>query len=89
MTDPTYKTIEELRAFLRICLAPGHGVEPRTVETLANLMRPWLVDDIAAHAPHLGQLRTAADDARTAYLTALGAWIADETAAATAGSEPL
>ncbi|MFD9422213.1 MULTISPECIES: hypothetical protein [unclassified Streptomyces] len=79
MTTPSYQTRDELRAFLRLCLTPGHGREKRSVETLARLMHPWLLDDIAEYAPHLMQLRTAADTAQANYLTALETWITAET----------
>lgn len=71
-------TAEELRAFLGLCLDPP-GREPRTPEELARLMPPWLAADVAEFAPHLGELRKAADAAREAYVTALTEWISDTT----------
>ncbi|MEU6628366.1 hypothetical protein ABZ905_08740 [Streptomyces parvus] len=85
---PTYQTREELRAFLRLCLDPGHGRDPRTVEALARLMQPWLLDDIAEYAPHLQQLRKDAETAQAAYLAALETWITAETVDPTEGGEP-
>lgn len=88
MTTPSYQTREELRAFLRLCLNPGHGRDSRTVEALARLMQPWLLDDIAEYAPHLQQLRKEAETAQGAYLTALEAWITAETVDPTEEAEP-
>ncbi|WP_208635490.1 hypothetical protein, partial [Streptomyces griseus] len=85
---PTYQTREELRAFLRLCLDPGHGREPRTVEALARLMQPWLLDDIAEYAPHLMRLRKEAETAQATYLAALEKWITAETVDQAEGGEP-
>lgn len=82
-----YKTREELRDFLRLCLDPGPGRDKRTVEYLAEIMPGGVVDLIAEHAPHVAELRTAAADAKTAYTEALRVWIADEVGAA-AVAEP-
>ncbi|MFD3844774.1 hypothetical protein ACFWVB_02640 [Streptomyces microflavus] len=68
----------EMKAFLALCLDPP-GREPRTPEELARVMPPYVADEIAAFAPHLGELRKAADAARDAYVTALREWITETT----------
>lgn len=68
-------TEDELRGFLRLCLAPRPGME-RTPEELARLITAGpLRDNLERHAPQLGALRTAADRAAAAYVEALTAWI--------------
>ncbi|MFC7791316.1 hypothetical protein [Streptomyces cinereoruber] len=75
------ETEEQVRAFLRLCLAPGHGIT-RTVAKVAEILPPLLRDRVEAFAPHLTYLRgvadmaqARADKARAAHAEALGAWI--------------
>ncbi|MFI2434726.1 hypothetical protein [Streptomyces sp. NPDC018693] len=76
-----FDTEKDVRDFLRLCLAPGHGTE-RTPAKLAEVMPDPLYDALVRHAPHLGKLRAEADRqeaqarrARKAYADALAAWI--------------
>lgn len=72
---PNLNTETEVRDFLLLALTPGHGIPPRTVAKVAKIMPDWLQDAVAAQAPHLAELRTAVDTARTTYVEALNAWI--------------
>lgn len=79
-------TPDDLRAFLRLCLDPGPGRDKRTVEHLAEIMPPFLVDQLAEFAPELGVLRdrvnmaeAAAKAARAEYTKGLRSWISQET----------
>lgn len=76
-----YDTPEALRAFLSLCLDPGHGIT-RSPETLAEVLPEPLARKAIEFAPHLGELRHAAQAldaqaarARRAYADALAAWI--------------
>jgi ribosomal protein L34E len=79
-----YETPEALRAFLRLCLDPGHGIK-RSPEKLAEVLPEPLLQKVVEFAPHLGVLRDSAvalDQQTThafrAYADALAAWIKDE-----------
>ncbi|CAL9609645.1 hypothetical protein SUDANB1_05598 [Streptomyces sp. enrichment culture] len=65
----------ELRDLLAMCLDPGRKGFERTPEKLAEVMPPWLFEQVVRHAPQLGELRAAAEAARQAYVDALAAWI--------------
>ena len=78
-------TPEEARAFLRLCLDPGYGIK-RTVPKLAKVLPPFLRDQVEEFAPHLAELRAAAEEAAraagaasAAYVEGLRAWIEQET----------
>lgn len=75
---------DEVREFLRLCLNPRPG-SPRTPEALAEIIPGPLRENLHGYAPHLAELRTAADRARQeaaravgAYADALARWIRDE-----------
>lgn len=72
------KTVEELRAFLRLCLDPGPGRSTRTVGQLAEQMPDWLAVEIAAHNPQVAEFRVAAMRAQAAYKEGLRAWIQEQ-----------
>lgn len=82
------QTPDDVRAFLRLCLAPRADFPGRTVTELARIMPADLVEKVAVHAPRIGALREVADLAHAAYLTALGDWITAETTAAPAAEQP-
>lgn len=74
-------TPEETRAFLRLCLNPGYGVS-RTPAKLAKVMPPVLRDRVETFAPHLAEIRRAAESAdhwatvaRARHADALRDWI--------------
>lgn len=71
-----------VREFLALCLNPGRGTK-RTPANLAKIMPGALGAAVDRFAPHLAQLRKAADEAdrqaraaRKAYTDGLAAWIA-------------
>lgn len=82
----TLETERDVRAFLKICLAPRGKWPGRTVTQLAKVMPDWVATRLTHHAPHLGALRDEAArleaeavKARAAYAKALGVWIEAET----------
>ncbi|MFF5668859.1 hypothetical protein ACFY8S_01765 [Streptomyces hygroscopicus] len=79
-----YDTPEALRAFLKLCLDPGHGIR-RSPEKLAEVLPEPLAGKTAEFAPHLKELRHVAqaldEQARKAfreYADALAAWVNEE-----------
>jgi hypothetical protein len=79
-----FETPKEIRDFLRLCLDPGHGIK-RTPDKLAAIMPDLVRDRLEEYAPQLAELRQDAEraegmagEARTAYVEALSAWIADD-----------
>ncbi|MGW3445619.1 hypothetical protein [Streptomyces sp. NPDC001076] len=86
-----YETPDGLRAFLKLCLDPGHGIN-RTPAKLAEVLPEPLARKVAEFAPHVGGLRyfaqvlneevddaqKRAKDAHRAYADALAAWIHGE-----------
>lgn len=78
---------DAVREFLALCLDPGHGIK-RTPATLAKIMPGPLGAAVDRFAPHLAQLREAADQAeqkaraaRDTYTDALAAWITGDHSA--------
>ncbi|MEU2265014.1 hypothetical protein ABZ568_00870 [Streptomyces olindensis] len=76
-----YDTPDKLRAFLKLCLDPGHGIQ-RSPEKLAEVLPEPLLRKVVEFAPLLGVLRDSAvalDQQTThafrAYADALAAWI--------------
>ncbi|WP_225846949.1 hypothetical protein [Streptomyces sp. HPF1205] len=49
----TLSTPDEMRGFLRMCLAPGPDRHRRTPTELTMVMPDWLLGHLAEHAPHL------------------------------------
>ncbi|GGZ72953.1 hypothetical protein ACFOOM_01200 [Streptomyces echinoruber] len=79
-----YDTPEELRAFLRLCLA-GPGREKCTPARLVEILPEPMHDELTRHAPHLRAMRhrldalaTQRERAHQEYADALAAWIRGE-----------
>ncbi|TFV33155.1 hypothetical protein E4K10_30205 [Streptomyces sp. T1317-0309] len=53
-------TEEDVRGFLRLCLDPGYGIK-RTPLQLTRVMPQPLRDKAEEYAPHLTELRQAAE----------------------------
>ncbi|WP_327345910.1 hypothetical protein [Streptomyces europaeiscabiei] len=77
-----YKTEDELRGFLCLCLDPGPGRTKRTAAQLAAIMPDPVYEALIQYAPnlvelreHAGQLAEQATAAHHAYAEGLVAWI--------------
>ncbi|MFE6551669.1 hypothetical protein ACFVHS_25160 [Streptomyces sp. NPDC057746] len=74
-------TEEEVRGFLRLCLDPGYGPKRAPLQ-LTRVMPEQLRDKVEVYAPHLAELRQAAElleeqgrTARETYADGLAAFI--------------
>lgn len=81
-------SLNHVRKFLALCLDPVHGIK-RTPAKLAAVMPDEMIAAVDRYAPHLAELRQAADEAerqaraaRKKYADGLAAWI-------TSGKTPL
>ncbi|MFB6961862.1 hypothetical protein ACFCYB_33990 [Streptomyces sp. NPDC056309] len=77
-----FGTEKGVRDFLGLCLDPGHGREKRTPLQLTKIMPEPLFQALGRYAPHLVELRKAAEFreeqgrlARQMYADGLAAWI--------------
>ncbi|MFJ6561983.1 hypothetical protein ACIQMV_19405 [Streptomyces sp. NPDC091412] len=77
-----FGTEKGVRDFLGLCLDPGHGREKRTPLQLTKIMPEPLLQALGRYAPHLVELRKAAEFreeqgrlARQMYADGLAAWI--------------
>lgn len=82
-------SVEETRAFLVLCLDPGHGIK-RTPAKVAEVMPQAIRDHVEADAPRLTALRqeaerleAAAAQARAAHATAFHRWLTSPDATTT------
>jgi hypothetical protein len=89
-------TPAKLRAFLKLCLNPGHGRDKRTPVRLLEVLPAPMHDQLIQHAPHLRPLRhrveALAEQQRAAhdeYADALAAWIRGDEQPAGRRSLPL
>lgn len=83
-----------VRKFLTLCLDPGRGIK-RTPATLAKIMPGPLGAAVDQFAPHLAELRRAAEEAdrqaaaaRKTYADGLAAWISTGEQPAEQGTGP-
>lgn len=56
-----FGTEKGVRDFLGLCLDPGHGCEKRTPLQLTQIMPEPLLEALGRYAPHLAELRKAAE----------------------------